>query len=89
MFDYILSRKIFPATLAFGLGLTFQACSDDPSSPKGEDEPIPVPKEELHTSEAPSLRLTEVSSLNLSWLDHEGDDPAWVEIFNSGDKDVN
>lgn len=89
MFDYILSRKIFPATLAFGLGLTFQACSDDPSSPKGEDEPIPVPKEELHTSEAPSLRLTEVSSLNLSWLDHEGDDPAWVEIFNSSDKDVN
>ena len=88
MFEYSLTRKILPATLAFGLGLAFQACSDDPTSPKGEEE-IPTPKEELHVSDAPVLLLTEISALNLSWLDHEGDDPAWVEIYNSGDKDVN
>ena len=88
MFEYSLTRKILPATLAFGLGFAFQACSDDPTSPKGEEE-IPTPKEELHVSDAPVLLLTEISALNLSWLDHEGDDPAWVEIYNSGDKDVN
>ena len=88
MFEYSLTRKILPATLAFGLGFAFQACSDDPTSPKGEEE-IPIPKEELHVSDAPVLLLTEISALNLSWLDHEGDDPAWVEIYNSGDKDVN
>ena len=88
MFEYSLTRKILPATLAFGLGFAFQACSDDPTSPKGEEE-IPIPKEELHASDAPVLLLTEISALNLSWLDHEGDDPAWVEIYNSGDKDVN
>ena len=89
MFDKSLYRKFLSAPLAFGLGFALQACSDDPSSANGEEEVIPVPKEELHVSEAPSLFLTEISALNLSWLDHEGDDPAWVEIYNAGDKDVN
>ena len=87
MFEYSLTRKILPATLAFGLGLALQGCSDNPSSAKGED--IPVPKEELHVSDNPILFLTEISALNLSWLDHEGDDPAWVEIYNSSNKDIN
>ena len=87
MFDSFITQKIVPATLAFGLGLAFQGCSDNPSSAKGED--IPVPKEELHVSDNPVLFLTEISALNLSWLDHEGDDPAWVEIYNSSNKDIN
>ena len=87
MFEYSLTRKILPATLAFGLGLALQGCSDNPSSAKGED--IPIPKEELHVSDNPILFLTEISALNLSWLDHEGDDPAWVEIYNSSNKDIN
>ena len=32
-----------------------------------------------------ALRITEVVSVNLDWLDEEGDDPAWVEIYNAGD----
>ena len=87
MFEYSLTHKILPATLAFGLGLALQGCSDNPSSAKGED--IPIPKEELHVSDNPILFLTEISALNLSWLDHEGDDPAWVEIYNSSNKDIN
>ena len=68
MFEYSLTRKILPATLAFGLGLALQGCSDNPSSAKGED--IPIPTEELHVSD-------------------NRDDPAWVEIYNSSNKDIN
>jgi hypothetical protein len=32
-----------------------------------------------------ALRITEVVSINLDWLDEDGDDPAWVEIYNAGD----
>ena len=31
-----------------------------------------------------ALRITEVSPLNLSWKDEDGDDGAWVEIYNAG-----
>ena len=33
-----------------------------------------------------ALRITEVVSINLNWLDEDGDDPAWVEIYNAGDE---
>ena len=33
-----------------------------------------------------ALRITEVVSVNLDWLDEDGDDPAWVEIYNAGDE---
>lgn len=33
-----------------------------------------------------ALRITEVVSINLDWLDEDGDDPAWVEIYNAGDE---
>lgn len=36
-----------------------------------------------------ALRITEISPLNLSWLDEDGDDPAWVEIYNAGDQEAN
>ena len=35
-----------------------------------------------------SLRITEISPLNLDFLDEEGNDPAWVELYNASDKDV-
>jgi len=35
-----------------------------------------------------ALRITEIAPLNLDWLDENGDDPSWVEIYNSSDKDV-
>ena len=35
-----------------------------------------------------SLRISEISSLNLDWFDENGDDPSWVEIYNSSDKDI-
>ncbi len=36
-----------------------------------------------------ALRITEISPLNLSWLDEDGNDPAWVEIYNAGDQAAN
>ena len=35
-----------------------------------------------------SLRITEISPLNLDFLDEEGNDPSWVEIYNSSDKPI-
>ena len=36
-----------------------------------------------------ALRITEISPLNLSWLDEDGEDPAWVEIYNASDQAAN
>ena len=36
-----------------------------------------------------ALRITEISPLNTDFLDESGNDPSWVEIYNSGDKDAN
>ena len=36
-----------------------------------------------------ALLITEISPLNTDWRDLDGDDGAWVEIFNSGDKSAN
>ena len=30
-----------------------------------------------------ALRITEIAPLNTDWLDENGDDPSWVEIYNS------
>ena len=35
-----------------------------------------------------ALRITEIAPLNLDWMDENGDDPSWVELYNSSDKDV-
>ena len=35
-----------------------------------------------------ALRITEIAPLNMDWLDENGDDPSWVEIYNSSDKDI-
>ena len=31
-----------------------------------------------------ALVITEISPVNLDWLDEKGDDPGWVEIYNAG-----
>jgi len=36
-----------------------------------------------------SLLITEVSPVNLDWLDEEGGDPGWVEIYNAGSEAAN
>lgn len=36
-----------------------------------------------------ALLITEISPLNADWKDLDGDDGAWVEIYNSGDKSAN
>ncbi|MBQ3779536.1 MAG: CotH kinase family protein [Fibrobacter sp.] len=36
-----------------------------------------------------ALRITEITPLNLDFLDENGDDPSWVELYNASDKDVN
>ena len=35
-----------------------------------------------------ALRITEIAPLNMDWQDENGDDPSWVEIYNSSDKDI-
>ncbi|MCQ2059995.1 MAG: CotH kinase family protein [Fibrobacter sp.] len=36
-----------------------------------------------------ALLITEISPLNTDWRDLDGDDGAWVEIFNAGDRSAN
>ena len=36
-----------------------------------------------------AVRITEIASLNLDWLDLDGDDPSWVEIYNAGTVSAN
>ncbi len=33
--------------------------------------------------------ITEIASLNLDWLDMDGDDPSWVEVYNAGTVSAN
>ena len=35
-----------------------------------------------------ALVITEIATLNISWLDDEGEDPGWVEIYNAGSVDA-
>ena len=36
-----------------------------------------------------ALIITEISPVNLNWLDENGDDPGWIEIYNAGDVSAN
>jgi len=36
-----------------------------------------------------ALIITEIAPVNLDWLDEEGGDPGWVEIYNAGDEGAN
>ena len=36
-----------------------------------------------------ALIITEISPVNLDWLDENGDDPGWIEIYNAGDVSAN
>ena len=36
-----------------------------------------------------ALVITEILPVNLSWQDENGDDPAWVEIYNAGNEAAN
>lgn len=44
---------------------------------------------ELNFDVSSPVIFTEVDPVNVSWKDHEGDDPAWVEIYNPADTAVN
>ena len=51
---------------------------------------VVVPKDTTpHWVGNSALRITEISPLNLSWMDESGEDPAWVEIYNAGDVAAN
>ena len=36
-----------------------------------------------------AVLVTEIASLNLDWLDLDGDDPSWVELYNAGTVSAN
>ena len=38
----------------------------------------------LHYVGNSALRITEICTQNVDWLDHDGEDPGWVEIYNAG-----
>ncbi len=38
----------------------------------------------LHWVGNSALRITEIAPVNLDWLDEEGNDPGWIEIYNAG-----
>ncbi|MCF0215659.1 MAG: CotH kinase family protein [Fibrobacteraceae bacterium] len=40
----------------------------------------------IHWVGKSSLLITEVTTTNLDWLDEDGNDPGWVEIYNAGDQ---
>ncbi len=39
---------------------------------------------ELHYIGNSAIRITEVNTANTSWLDHDGEDPGWIELYNMG-----
>ena len=43
----------------------------------------------LHWVGNSSLLITEISPVNLDWLDETGSDPGWIEIYNAGDEAAN
>lgn len=43
----------------------------------------------LHWVGNSSLVITEISPVNLDWLDETGSDPGWIEIYNAGDEAAN
>ena len=43
----------------------------------------------LHWVGNSALVITEIAPVNLDWLDEEGGDPGWVEIYNAGDVPAN
>ena len=50
----------------------------------------PVPKDTIpHWKGNSALVITEVSPVNLDWLDENGDDPGWIEIYNAGSEAAN
>ena len=51
---------------------------------------IYVPKDTtLHWVGNSALVITEISPLNLTWYDEDGDDGSWVEIYNAGNTAAN
>ncbi|MBO6075952.1 MAG: CotH kinase family protein [Fibrobacter sp.] len=46
------------------------------------------PDTTVHWVGQSALRITEIAPLNLDFLDENGNDPSWVEIYNSSDQDV-
>ena len=43
----------------------------------------------IHWKGNSALVITEISPGNLNWLDQDGDDPGWVEIYNAGTEAAN
>ena len=43
----------------------------------------------VHWKGNSALVITEVSPVNLDWLDENGDDPGWIEIYNAGTEAAN
>lgn len=89
-----MQKKIFYSRIvisALGLAMlqSMQACSDDGAVAAPGEEIIPIPTEPIHVAEEIKVSFNEISALNLSWLDQDGDDPSWVEIYNAGDKELN
>ena len=68
------------------------ACSGDSSTStrlEGENLPEDKPIASLPYIEGFPVKFSEVDPINTVFKDHEGDDPAWVELLNTADTVVN
>jgi hypothetical protein len=70
------------------LSVLILSCSrQDPISPSQEERPQGDTIQRAYGSSA--LRIQEFDPINLDLKDHEVDDPAWLEIYNSADTAIN
>lgn len=75
-----------PLVLAFAL---FGGCSGENSTNSVIEEIVDENGPKLPFVGNPPAMFSEVSTVNLSYEDHEGGDAAWVEFFNPSDTAVN
>lgn len=61
------------------------ACSGENSANSSVEEIVPESGQKLPFVGNPPAMFTEVSTVNLSYEDHEGGDAGWVEFFNPSD----
>jgi hypothetical protein len=86
-------RKISLPLITLG-AFALWGCSDEPSAGNPNTGPMPDLGDSLGISEYPMpvnspLRINEIMVSNDSINDDDGEDPSWIELYNSGDEPIN
>lgn len=85
-----MKTKWFQWAMIFGCILNYAGCSSKDNKSTGNDEPqdTTAVHRPAYIGNAP-VRLNEVVPVNINFDDHNGDDPAWLELYNPADSAVN